>query len=262
MDRGSAVAGRFYPGDAVRLDEQVRRFLGQPRAQRALAVIGPHAGYVYSGAILGETYAEVAVPRTVVIMCPNHTGMGVRRSCWNRGRWQLPGGSIEVDEALADALVQRAGLQADVDAHVHEHAIEVHLPFLRALHPGVRIVPIVLGRLSAQECVELGTRIAETIDDDVLVAASTDMSHYVSARRAEELDRMAIDRVLALDPVGLHRTVETHAISMCGYVPTTVALAAALHRGATQARLVRYGNSGEASGDFDRVVGYAGFVIT
>ena len=263
MDRGSAVAGRFYPGDPARLEEEVRGYLGPPRAQAALAVIGPHAGYVYSGAILGETYAEVAVPDTVVIMCPNHTGMGVRRSCWHRGRWLLPGGPIDIDEALADALIEHAGLQPDVDAHLREHAIEVHLPFVRALHPGVRIVPIVLGRLRAEDCVELGERIAETIAgrDDVLVAASTDMSHYLSATRAERLDAMAIERVLALDPMGLHNTVETHAISMCGYVPTTVALAAALSRGASAARLVRYGNSGERSGDFERVVGYAGFVI-
>lgn len=263
MDRSSAVAGRFYPGDAERLRADVRRYLGEPRPRAALAVVGPHAGYVYSGGILGETYAEVEVPGTVIIMCPNHTGMGTRRSCWHRGKWALPGGAIEVDEELADALIDRGPLEADVDAHRREHAIEVHLPFLRELNPAVKIVPIVLGRLRAADCVALGERIADVIAgrDDVLVAASTDMSHYLSADEAKRLDAMAIERVLALDPVGLHETVERHDISMCGYIPTTVALAAAKRRGATRARLVRYGSSGEASGDFDRVVGYAGFVV-
>jgi hypothetical protein len=263
MDRSSAVAGRFYPGDAARLRAEVQRCLGTPHPQAAAAVVGPHAGYVYSGAILGETYAEVAVPETVIIMCPNHTGLGARRSCWHRGRWLLPGGAIAVDEALADALVEHAGLERDVDAHRREHAIEVHLPFLRELQPAVRIVPVVLAPLRADDCVRLGEQIAEVLRgrDDVLVVASTDMSHYIDAAEAKRLDTLAIERVLALDPVGLHRTVETHDISMCGYVPTTVALAAALRRGATQAHLVRYGNSGERSGDFDRVVGYAGFVI-
>jgi hypothetical protein len=93
------------------------------------------------------------------------------------------------------------------------------------------------------------------------VIASTDMSHYLDAEEAKRLDTLAIERVLARDPAGLHRTVEAHRITMCGYVPTTVALAAALRRGASQAQLVRYGNSGERSGDYDRVVGYAGFVV-
>jgi AmmeMemoRadiSam system protein B len=264
MDRNSAVAGRFYPGEAERLRAEVRRYLGEPRPAAALAVVGPHAGYIYSGAILGETYAEVEVPATVIIMCPNHTGMGTRRSCWHRGTWALPGGAIEVDEQLADALIDRGPLEPDVDAHRREHAIEVHLPFLRELNPAVKIVPIVLGRLRAADCVTLGERIAEVIEgrDDVLVVASTDMSHYSSASEAQRLDAMAIERVLALDPVGLHETVERNDISMCGYIPTTVALVAAQRRGATRARLVRYGNSGEASGDFDRVVGYAGFIVS
>ena len=263
MDRSSAVAGRFYPGAAERLRAEVRRYLGEARPRPALAVVGPHAGYVYSGAILGETYASVEVPDTVIIMCPNHTGMGTRRSCWHRGEWLLPGGSIAVDEELADALIDRGPLEPDVDAHRREHAIEVHLPFLRELNPAVKIVPVVLGRLRASECVALGEHIADVIGDrhDVLVAASTDMSHDLAADEAARLDATAIERVLALDPVGLHETVERHDISMCGYIPTTVALAAAKRRGATRARLVRYGNSGEASGDFDRVVGYAGFVV-
>ena len=153
----------------------------------------------------------------------------------------MPGGSIPIDEALADALIERVGLEPDQQAHLHEHAIEVQLPFLQALNPNLRIVPVVLGRLPVDACIELGEGMADVVGDrdDVLIAASTDMSHYVSAAEAKRLDTLAIERVLDLDPRGLHATVEGHDISMCGYIPTTVALAAAQetrgHRGGTGA---------------------------
>ena len=133
---------------------------------------------------------------------------------------------------------------------------------MRARQADVSIVPICLTRLPYAECVELGEALADAARAaGALIAASTDMSHYLSADEAETLDRMAIERVLALDPAGLHETVETHRISMCGYIPTTVALIAAKKLGARTAELVRYGNSGERSGDYDRVVGYAGFTL-
>lgn len=234
----------------------------------AIAMMGPHAGYVYSGAILGETYARVKVPGRVIVMCPNHTGLGVRRSLWAGGAWQLPGAEIEIDVALAERVRVAARLEPDLDAHLREHAIEVHLPFLHHQNPDARIVPIVLAGLRLEDCREVGQGLARAIrdtkaadGDDVLIVASTDMSHYVSADAARRLDSMALERVEALDPEGLYETVRAHDISMCGFIPTTCALFAALELGATTAELVRYGNSGEASGDFSRVVGYAGVVV-
>jgi AmmeMemoRadiSam system protein B len=264
--RRPAVAGRFYPGDADALEREVERYMQSDRPPTpAIAVIGPHAGYMYSGAILGETYAPVEIPGRVLIMCPNHTGRGARRSLWSGGPWQLPGGDLEVDQDLTGRLAEGGQLVPDTMAHVYEHSIEVHLPFLRARRPDVRIVPICLGSLSVEDCRELGESIAAAIrelGEDVLVAASTDMSHYIPADRARELDGLALERAQALDPVGLHAVVRDKNISMCGYVPTTVALFAANALGAKTVQLVRYGSSGEASGDYDRVVGYAGLIVT
>lgn len=219
---------------------------------------------MYSGAILGETYARIEVPGSVVILSPNHTGMGVRRSLWSGGDWEIPTGAVPIDEELAQALIVRADLTPDIDAHLLEHAIEVHLPFLQACRPDVKIVPVTLAGLGLEECQEIARGIAETIEQrtgGVLVVASTDMSHFLDARRAREVDEVALQRMLALDPAGLYQVVRSRSISMCGYIPTTVALFAAKAAGASRAELVRYGHSGETSGDDERVVGYAGIII-
>lgn len=266
--RRPAVAGRFYPGDGRAMERAVAAHLrAAPRAETAAAarvVIAPHAGWMFSGDIAGCTYARVVVPDRVIIACPNHTGLGSRRSIWSRGSWALPGGTVPVDEQLADALIQHARLEPDTDAHLHEHAIEVQLPFLLARNPNVRIAPIVLGGSDWPQCEALGKGVARAIaasETEVLLVASTDMSHYVPARVADELDHAALDRVRALDPEGLMRVVRERDISMCGYIPTAVCLVAALEAGATKAELIRYGNSGERSGDYERVVGYAGVVV-
>lgn len=267
--RSPAVAGRFYPADPAALDAEVRRCLGNPTAERLVStVVAPHAGYMYSGSIAGDTYARAVVPDTVLVLCPNHTGAGVRRSVSGAIAWALPGGTVPIDVDLRERLVREANLRLDDAAHLREHAVEVHLPFLRAKNRRVSVVPICLGHLSRDECVALGKDIARVIGDAspdgtrTLIVASTDMSHYVPAEVAKDLDALAIDRIVAVDPEGLYDVVTDRDISMCGFVPTTVALTASRALGALGCDLVRYGNSGETSGDMDRVVGYAGALIS
>jgi AmmeMemoRadiSam system protein B len=219
---------------------------------------------VYSGSIAGQTWARVVVPRRVVLMCPNHTGRGVPCSLWPGGGWRLPTGVVPVDTELCTAIEARCGARPDRAAHLHEHALEVHLPFALARQPELRIAALCLSGLSLPECRELGEGLAEVVrgsDEPVLLVASTDMSHYVSVDEAATLDGMALARVLELDPEGLYHTVRSHRISMCGVLPTTVALFAACALGATETELVRYGHSGERSGDLERVVGYAGVLV-
>jgi MEMO1 family protein len=263
--RAPAVAGSFYPASPDALERTVDSLLGEARGDlRVRAVVAPHAGYVYSGRISGEVYAKVRVPDLCVVLCPNHTGAGARRSLDADETWRTPLGDVSVDAALAGALLGRAGIVRDVRAHAREHALEVHLPFLQRKNPRVRIVPLCLGGIGVDACLEIGAALADAVSragEDVLVVASTDMSHYISADEAARLDRMALDRVEALDAPGLFRAVAEHDITMCGFIPTTVTLAAAKALGAERATLVRYGNSGETSGDYDQVVGYAGLVI-
>lgn len=260
------MAGRFYPAASAALAETLNRLRPAAAAHpaRVRALVAPHAGYQYSGRIAAETYARVDVPERVIVLCPNHTGRGARRSVWPAGVWRIPGRDVPVDVELAAEVVAHADLLPDVQAHLAEHAIEVHLPFLVDRQPALRIVPICLARLSYEDCERVARGLVEVIEsrsEPVLLVASTDMSHYVSAARAKLEDDWLLERILALDPAGLHATVTERQSSMCGFIPTTIALCAARELGTARAELVRYGNSGEASGDFERVVGYAGLLL-
>ncbi|HEY8377004.1 MAG TPA: AmmeMemoRadiSam system protein B [Nannocystis sp.] len=269
LRREPAVAGRFYPGDLRALRRELDRCLvpdAQPVPARML--LAPHAGWIFSGEMAGKTWSKAHVPERVLLLCPNHTGRGARRSLWPGGWWDTPAGPVPVAADLTAALLRRTpGLEADTAAHRHEHAIEVHLPFLRARNPAAEIAALCLGGLDLAGCRALGEGIAAAVLElerrgtRVLLAASSDMSHYISAADAERRDRLALERVLALDPAGLYEVVAAHDISMCGVLPTTVALFAALALGATRAEFVGYTHSGRVTGDDRRVVGYAGAIV-
>jgi hypothetical protein len=263
MDRQPAVAGRFYGGEPRALARELDRFLAseRPRAP-AIGVVAPHAGYVYSGAIAGAVYARVEIPARVVVLGPNHTGMGEPAALWPSGRWRLPSGEVPIDAELTAALAASPLVARDVEAHLREHSLEVQLPFLARARPGVAIAALCLGRLPLAQCEELGRTVAAAARSaGALVVASSDMSHYLPAAVARAKDHRAIERILALDPEGLHETVRREDISMCGVIPATVMLFAARELGATRAELVRYGSSGDVSGDERQVVGYAGLIV-
>jgi AmmeMemoRadiSam system protein B len=269
-EREPAVAGRFYPADSLLLAEEVASLLaerpdgrataGPPRP--AIGVLAPHAGYMYSGQVAGATYARADVPDRVVILCPNHTGVGKRVAAWPDGAWATPLGRIQVNEAMTRDLLQTGLASPDREAHRYEHSLEVQLPFLQLRNPEVTIAAVCLGPLSFDRCEELGLQIARVARrHQALVVASSDMSHYLPAATARAKDQLAIDRVLALDPRGLHEVVSRERISMCGFVPATVMLVAAAEMGAREAELVRYATSGDVTGDDRSVVGYAGVVV-
>lgn len=263
MLREPAVAGRFYPGNPARLAADVDGYLRTDAARLpALGLVAPHAGYTYSGAIAGEVYRKVVIPPRVVVLGPNHTGLGAMASLWPGGRWRTPLGEVEIDDGLTDVLTDAPGIEIDDQAHLHEHSLEVQVPFLQRSQPALTLAAICLGPLSWRGCEDLGRAVGRAAAAaGALVVASSDMSHYVSAAEAREKDRRAIDRMLALDPAGLFDVVRREKISMCGFVPATVMLVAALEMGATAAELVRYGHSGEVTGDDAQVVGYAAIRI-
>lgn len=266
MERKPVVAGQFYPGTKESLKKEVERFLKTgAKPLKALAAVAPHAGYVYSGAVAGEVFARVVVPRQCIVLSPNHTGLGARAAVWARGVWQIPMGTVPVDESLAHALLKKcSAFSDDQAAHLSEHSLEVELPFLLEREPKVRIVPITLSHLSAADCRELGDAIADVIKEsggDILIVASTDMNHYEDQKHTLAKDEKAIEKVLALDADGLLQACGELRISMCGVVPTAVAIHACKKLGAKKATLVRHATSGDVSGDYDAVVGYAGFVI-
>jgi len=264
MVRDPAVAGRFYAAEPAALAREVDGFLAAPAARGpALGVVAPHAGYVYSGAIAGAVYARVDVPAKVIVLAPNHTGLGADASLWPDGGWRTPLGMVPVDADLTAALAASPLVTRDVEAHRREHALEVQLPFLQRARPGVALAALCLGHLRLRDCEALGRHVAAAAAaEGALVVASSDMSHYLPAPDARAKDGRALERLLALDAEGLYDVVRREEISMCGIIPVTVMLVAARLRGATRAELVRYGHSGEVTGDDRSVVGYAGVVVS
>lgn len=265
MTRQAVVASQFYPGDPAVLRQTLESLIPAVRdREEALAVVAPHAGYVYSGAVAGETYARVRIPETVVILGPNHHGHGEALAL-GTSDWSMPLGPVPVERHLAAAILQRSRVIVDDDmAHRYEHSLEVQVPFLQYLQENLKIVPIVVSHVSFDICQEAALDLAAAIREfsgPVLIVASTDMTHYESRASAGSKDRLALERILAMDPRGLYETVIGNRISMCGIIPTTITLLAAMELGARQAELVRYTDSGEVSGDTTQVVGYAGLII-
>ncbi len=263
--RVPAVAGRFYPESSTNLQALIEKYFeGAPHDKlKPVAVFAPHAGYIYSGKIAGDIYKSIAPPESVIILCPNHSGKGSRISVWGRGQWETPVGSAQVDEALAEFFIELTQGEAklDRDAHLFEHAIEVHLPFLLKLNPHVKILPITLGHLRMESIENVGQALAKTVkkfpEKQILIVASTDMSHFLSAEQAKQCDQPALNAIEKMDAAGLYQAVTDHDISMCGFIPTTAAIIASKILGATGAKVISYGNSGDTSGDYSRVVAYA-----
>ena len=264
--RRPAVAGSFYPGTRDRLRAQVETLWPKmANPGRAIGVVVPHAGYVYSGRVAAAVYAQVEFPDTLVILGPNHSGVGARAAIMTTGQWETPLGEVPLDAELARAILAHGpAIRDDPLGHLREHSIEVQLPFLQRFERPFRFVPISLLGHDFSLCQEVGHAVAKAVmatSKRVLLVASTDMSHYVSRAEASRKDRMALEAILALDPAELHRVVREEAISMCGFHPTTAMLIAAKALGATRADLVTYTDSGEVTRTFDQVVAYAGLVI-
>ncbi len=264
--RRTAVAGAFYPGAREDLDRLLDRLV--PAAEdrhELLACIAPHAGYVYSGGVAGELYRHLDVPRRVVVLGPNHSGLGTPVAVAPHAWWSTPLGRLAVDRELAELLLDKVPeARSDALAHRREHSIEVQLPFLLRRRPDVEVLPLCLGHLDLGECLSLGTALAEVVaelDEPVGLVASSDMTHYEPDGAARRRDRQAIDAALARDPRLLYETVRRERITMCGVIPATVALEAADRLGARAAHLLAYATSGEVSGDDSAVVGYAGICI-
>ena len=267
MIRKPAVAGSFYPSNPEELTSLIESFVDlEQEREEALAVISPHAGFVYSGPVAGALFSSVQFPGKFVLLGPSHRKISSKVAIMRTGTWSTPLGDIPVDTDLADLLMSSSTiLEEDEEAHRNEHSLEVQLPFIQYFVKHFSIVPICIGyHISYEELEELGRAIANGIkkcDSEALLIASTDMSHYVEQSIAQKLDQMAIQRIQELNPKGLYDTVTSKNISMCGFQPTTSALIASKELGAKTASLVKYQTSGDISGNYDEVVGYAGVLI-
>lgn len=279
MMRRPAVAGTFYEGDAGSLREQIEWCYTHPHGpgevpqlrpgKRSLVgLVSPHAGYMYSGPVAAHGFAYMArdgKPNSVVILGPNHTGLGSGVSAMVSGEWLTPLGRVRVDRQLAEAIRKECDL-IDVDelAHAHEHSIEVQLPFLQHLFgQDFAIVPICMMMQDEETSEEVGSAIAKAArGKDAVIIASTDLTHYEPQTSATTKDRKVIDKILALDWRGLLRVVYEEDISMCGFGPVAAMLRAAKDLGAKRAELLKYATSGDTAGPMAQVVGYCSIAVT
>jgi AmmeMemoRadiSam system protein B len=269
--RQPVVAGQFYPGDQKSLENMIGSLIpkGKSPAQknRVKALILPHAAYIYSGKVAAQTVDSAELLQTIIILGPNHTGLGKPYSIMTEGKWQTPLGAVAINQKLAAQIAGNSSyLKSDTLAHDQEHSIEVLLPFLQYFIKEFTIVPIIIMRADYAVYRAIADDIfkaitALSVEKEVLLVASSDMTHYEPQDSAKKKDRYAIESILKLDAENLLERVEEKNISMCGVAPVTVMLELARKLGAKEAHLVKYQTSGDTTGDYQSVVGYAGITI-
>ena len=275
--RKPAVAGMFYAGSPRELTEQIESCyksklgpgtmpqLNSQGSREIVAVVVPHAGYYYSGPVAAHAYKELAndgIFDAAIILGPNHTGYGPLVSLWARGEWETPLGRVEIDEEFAANLLKEGQgiIEADEKAHMHEHSIEVQLPWLQHLYGELKIVPIAMMAQDIETARTIGEAISK-IGGNTVIIASSDFSHYEPGPVAADKDRSVIEAIINLDEEELYRRRESLDSTMCGFGPIASAIVAAKEMKAKGATLLKYATSGDTTGDFSRVVGYASIVL-
>lgn len=277
--RKPAQAGMFYAGSAASLKKELencfKHKLGPGKLpnresisqDRIVTLVCPHAGYMYSGPVAATSYYELAryrTPDNIVIIGPNHTGMGSAISLMNQGKWSTPLGEIQINTDLADSIIKNSTIvDVEEEAHIYEHSIEVQLPFLQYLYGNnFSFVPICMMMQDLETSRELGEAIHKASNGvSTIIIASTDMTHYEPHNVATEKDMTAIHAIENLDENKLEDVVQTNSISMCGIGPVISSIVYSKKVGATKAKLLSYKTSGDISGDLSSVVGYAAISV-
>ncbi len=262
--RPPAVSGRFYPSDPTLLALQVDAFLEEQEQAvlqgTVLGLVAPHAGYIYSGRTAGAAYALLRRRRfnTAVIVAPSHCESFNGISIYDGDAYRTPLGIVEVDADMRNRLLRNKGLLTpSCFGHRGEHAIEVHLPFLQRVNPDARILPVCMGDQGGEMCLMLGRILAESAGgDETILIASSDLSHMHDDSEARRLDAIAERHILGMSVSGLLKDLSAHRTEACGGGPVCAVMHAAMLLGADKALILRTSNSGDASGDRSKVVGY------
>ena len=265
--RPAAVAGSFYDADPEALARTVGRLLeGERRAEEWPAAMVPHAGLRYSGRVAADVLRRLRLPKTILVLGPKHTTLGVDWAVAPHQTWALPGGSVESDFVLARQLCQAIpGLEMDAAAHQREHAVEVELPLLARLAPEARVVGVVVGNGDLDSCRRFAEGLADVLrqrSEPPLLLISSDMNHFAGDAETRRLDALALAALERGDPEGLYETVRRQHISMCGVLPAVIVLETLRLLGRfRRAERVAYATTADVTGDTSRVVGYAGVLL-
>ncbi|MFH1786404.1 MAG: AmmeMemoRadiSam system protein B [archaeon] len=261
IQRLPAVAGQFYTDNPTQLRQQILSFLPQSVKPTALAVISPHAGYMYSGRVAGYSFKALAEADTYILLGPVHQ-MAKAHFGMSLKDWSTPLGTARIDAGLAKTLEQKTQIVCDETAHLREHSLEVQLPFLQVTNPKMKFVPVAVHPTSTfkEDAAELGSAIGGIIKSSkksIGIVTSSDFSHFIPEGEAKEVDLGAIDLITRLDADGFLDYVESNNASICGYAPITVMLHALKTIGIKKGELLKYDTSASVTHDTSNVVGYA-----
>ena len=272
--RQAGVAGAFYPANPAELSKMVDGFLAKAQVpsinEPLIALIAPHAGYPFSGAVAGHSYAVLKNRKfhRVVIIAPSHYEAFPFSAVYDGDAYATPLGRIPVDKVFAAALAkQSASIRLSSRGHERsgeqaEHSLEVQLPFLQRAIGQFQLVPIIMGDQSYEASRALGVALAKLIhDSDTLIVASSDLSHYHPYDEASTIDHNTLHAIEAWDYFNLSRNLQARVWEACGGGPIVAAMIAAERLGANRAQLLKYANSGDVTGDRSRVVGYSAFAL-
>jgi len=277
--RKPAVAGSFYTGDSKSLNIQIENcFLHKigpgeipltnpKRKSNIIGLVSPHAGYMYSGPVAAYGFYKIALdgkPDTIIILGPNHRGFGEDISIMVEGKWKTPLGELEIDKDVAESILNNSKIiKVDNKAHQFEHSIEVQLPFIQYIFgKDIKFVPICMTRQDINTDIEIAQSICSSVvDKNILIIASSDFTHYEPQEYAKNIDKQAIDAILEFNPKKLYDIIYRQNLTMCGPGPITVMLIVCETLGAKKAELLKYATSGNITGMYDQVVGYASIII-
>jgi MEMO1 family protein len=264
LTRDPAVAGMFYPEEGETLRQMVTQLLDRAPGPKVTGsvrgIIAPHAGYIYSGLTAAAAYRTVQGRRydSVVIIAPSHREYFRGISIYPGDAYETPLGTIPVDAALREELLARSPrIQADVAGHRDEHAIEVHLPFLQVVLPPFQLLPLVMGEQAREFSLELGRVLADvTVGKNILLIASSDLSHYHNSRVAEAIEKVLVEDVAEMAANQLMSDLEAGMTEACGGGPIVALLSALGRLGVSSMEILHHTNSGAMTGETKRVVGY------
>ncbi len=273
--RPPAVAGAFYPGSPSELAKMIaQQFHEAPKPEitgRPVAIISPHAGYIYSGGIAARGFKilEGESYKTAIVISPSHMAYFAGVTAFDGKAYSTPLGEILIDRKLTEKIASASDLISlsntghTVGGGRSEHALEVQLPFLQTTLGDFSLVAIMMGDQNYETCEALGNAIADAVkeNNDVLIVASSDLSHFHDSQTAKRLDSVVIDRVENYDYRGLAEDLAKHKTEACGGAPIIAAMIAAEKLGAGSAAIAGYGDSGDITGDKSSVVGYLSAVI-
>jgi hypothetical protein len=267
--RRAVVAGSWYPGNPETLRKDISRYLSKATIpeikKKPVTIITPHAGYMYSGQVAAYAYKAISGHNysTVVVISPSHRAYFPYISVWSKGAYETPLGLIDVDETLCERLISFDDIQDDTAPHVAEHALEIQLPFLQATLTSFRLCPLIMGRQDLSLCESLAESLHKSIKnpDDTLIVASSDLSHFHSSTKAEQMDKKVSDRIDAFDISGLSLDLERSYSEACGGGPMLTALLYGKKASRTNAKALSYTHSGNITGDNSSVVGYISAVV-